>query len=382
MKRVPFFTSLLCFLVLQVHPASAQITGETVILSERVGELVDSSESEKFHVFQNIKGLQSARVIMISDSLLSVVFQIRQPSSAPRVEYQKYSLAVLKVIAEKINHIEGLIDGTYVMGTEPARLRTAAGSSVGERPPPARAGVAGLPAESQAFGRSGASLPAQPLPFSQISASLPMRARYPQFGFTGGIASYEPDAGGLWQRLAAIEEHYRSYGYPIEYARSRAPHDLALFFAATVVFDPSFDVSLEVVRREHVVTYKSIALSGRYFPEKLTMGPLRLFASVGVQAVSYSVSAVQSYHDPIGPADSVGRFMMFVEVDIQGTENVLSWFLGAGLELGRTPAFTPGLSAFVRYVFSPDLALSSSVGEGVVKTEGYLFGVTLTIYFQ
>jgi hypothetical protein len=319
---------------------------------------------------------------MTSDSLFYVAVEITQQSSPPRVEYLKYSLSVLKVIAEKINHVEGLMNGTYVMGTEPAGVRTASGSNVVGRLSPAQVGVAPSPAESQAFGRSRLSLSAESLPFSQISASLPIRARYPQFGFAGGVATYKPDAGSVWHLLGGIEEHYRSYGYPVDHETPDDSRPLAVCFSATVVVSPSFDVSLDVIRQEGFVKYKSVGLRGRYFPAEFDFGPLRLFGSAGFQVGWYSISSVCQYHDQIGSRDSLGRYMMFVHVDIQGAERAFSSFLGTGVELGHTPEFTPAISIFARYLISPDIDISSSLGEGVIRTRGFSFGATITVYFH
>ncbi len=141
MTRQAFSCTLLFALLIAGPSGFAQITGDLVILSPRVGEYIDAAESKFFHVFQSVKGLKRAHVIVTRDSLLYVIFEIENPPLPPKTEYIQYSPTLLNVIAEKIEHIEGLTDGTYVMGTQPAILTTIHGTSPAVRVPTRRHAV-------------------------------------------------------------------------------------------------------------------------------------------------------------------------------------------------------------------------------------------------
>lgn len=359
-------------------PAVSQIQGETVILSDRVGEVIDAAERERFHVFPNVKGFQSARVLQTADSLFYVVFEIEQPTGEPQLEYKQYSVAVLRVIAEKIEHFEELVDGSYTIGTQPARLKTVAGTRIAE--PAVRTGA--VTARGAAAG-PGLTLPSfEPLPFSDISARIPIASRYPQYSFSGGVVSYRPDASDVWKLVWAIAESYRSGGYAIAHQSSSDSYDLAVGFAATVAFSPTFDGSLEVVRQKGFVTYKSAGLSARFFPPEVDFDAVRLYGSAGIHLSWYGVNVAPTYGNRVGPVDSVGRFVMLATISIRGSQRILGSSLGAGIEVGRPPGFPFGLTAYARYIFSNDITVSSPAGEGVIRTRGVQVGATLTIHFE
>ena len=67
-----YFLSMMLFIcsyLLTFVPLAAQEEeGEIIIISERVGKEIDQTEREKFALFQEIKGFQSAAHIKLSDN--------------------------------------------------------------------------------------------------------------------------------------------------------------------------------------------------------------------------------------------------------------------------------------------------------------------------
>lgn len=363
-------TCALLFALLIAGPSSsAQVTGDLVILSPRVGDYIDSAESAFFHVFQNVKGLQRAHVIVTRDSLLYVVFEIDNPPMPQKIEYVQYSLTLINLIAEKIEHIEGLIDGTYVMGTQPAALRTIHGTSPAVRVPTRMAGRPNPVSE-----------PYDALPLA--GRVVPMTARYPQFGFTAGVSTYDPDLGELLNLVTSVEDYYRQTGYPVPYQAPDNSSSVLLLCSASAVFSSSFEMGLDIAYQEGLLTMKGVGVSARYFPAFLRiLEGVRGFLSAGIQLNVYSISSTIDYRSQIGPADSVGRYMMLARISIGGNERQIAPLFGAGIQYGHTGDNPIGLTVFMKYLLAQPLTVSSRVGSCQIKTSSAMFGVSAALYF-
>ena len=374
MTRQAFSCTLLFALLIAGPSGFAQITGDLVILSPRVGEYIDAAESEFFHVFQSVKGLQRAHVIVTRDSLLYVIFEIENPPSPPKTEYIQYSPTLLNVIAEKIEHIEGLTDGTYVMGTQPAILTTIHGTSPAVRVPtlaPRRP-----TASEERYRRNLEDV----LPLA--GPVVPRSTRYPQFGMTAGVSTYNPDLSELPSLITSVEDYYRQTGYPIRYLVPDDDPGMVLLFSVSVVLSPSFEMSLDVAYQEGLLTVKTAAIGARYFPALLHFfDGLRGFLTAGMQISSYSISSHLNYGDRIGPDDALGRYMILARMSIAGSERRVVPLLGGGIEFGHTGGNPIGLSVFAKYLLGPQLIVSSRTGSCAIQTGGAMFGLSLTLYF-
>lgn len=370
MTRQAFSCALLFALLTTGPSSSAQITGDLVILSPRVGEYVDAAESEFFRVFQNVKGLQRAHVIVTRDSLFYVIFEIEDPPLPPKIKYVQYSHPLLNMIAEKIEHIEGLTDGTYVMGTQPALLTTIHGTSPAVR----------VPTPTASRPRAGTErYPHDALPLA--GRLVPKTTRYPQFGFTAGISTYSADFAELRNLLTSVEDYYRQTGYRIRYQVPDDSPSIVLLFSANAVFSSSFEMSLDVTRQEGFLTVKSAGISARYFPAFLNFFEgARGFLTAGIQLNLYSISSQLDYGNPIGPTDSVGRYMMLARVSFVGSERQIVPLLGTGIEFGHVGENPIGLTVFAKYLLASQLTVSSRVGSCPIKTRNAMFGVSVTLY--
>jgi hypothetical protein len=362
-----------CMLLFSPWALRGQIAGDLVILSDRVGEYIDAGERDRFHLFQNINGFRSAQVVQTADARFIVVFEIEIPPAPPRVEYREYSSGILMIIAEKIDHLEGLLDGSYVMRTTPASLRTVAGTPVRIAATPG----APLSLSDGPLFRSG---PAS-VRYGKPGAP-PSPQRYPQFGFTAGIVNYAPDLAGLWDLVGVMESRYRDAGYAIDHKTDPGLTAMLQIYSATVVFSRSFSVSADVIRHAGYLDLKGVGVSLRYSSAEADFGGIRAYGSAGIQMSSFAISKQLEYGNRIGPIDSVGRYMMLGAVTLHGSKTVLTGSLTVGVELGHVPEFFPGIAAFLGYYASPDFSISSPTDTRMIQTGALILGASLTIYFE
>lgn len=107
-----------------------QDTAKVVILSERVGPDIELEDQRAFRLFGQIKDFYCATVYQRPDSTFFVRIVLQSPDGTRRDTTIDYPSTLLLMMAEKINHFEGLERGTYRFGTDPAALHFAEGGSV------------------------------------------------------------------------------------------------------------------------------------------------------------------------------------------------------------------------------------------------------------
>ncbi len=133
------FTSILSFvIILSVVFLKAQDSARVIIISNAVGETIDQTEKEHYHLLPSVKNFVSAAFYRAPDSTYFAQVEIiddKGQQSLIKVDYSEVSLFML---AEKINHYKDLVAGNYVMGQDPAKIQIVGGPEVGWTPPPPR----------------------------------------------------------------------------------------------------------------------------------------------------------------------------------------------------------------------------------------------------
>lgn len=104
-------------------------TGQVVILSDRVGPVIDREERDRFHLFSMHKQYVSAVVLQRPDSTFVVRFTIGNEGSR-RDSLVPYGEPLLRNMAEVIDHIEEIEAGTYRIGEDRVRLKLLSGAPV------------------------------------------------------------------------------------------------------------------------------------------------------------------------------------------------------------------------------------------------------------
>ncbi len=180
---------LLCASAAQAQNAPIADTGRVVILSQRVGPVIDSTEREKFSLFQGIlirnfgstQSYRKAVVVQLLDSTYWVRLTVGLKNQPERDTLVAYSPAVIRQLAEKIDHFEAIQAGTY-------RSETPAGSLASGKLPLA-------PAEGYLYPRY----------FPALDFGIGLRTYSPDFSGLSGVFGRAPNLG-VSPFLSAIAE--------------------------------------------------------------------------------------------------------------------------------------------------------------------------------
>jgi hypothetical protein len=95
-----------------------------VILSLRVGSVIDAAERERYELFQGIKGFDRAVFLQTPEKTYYARIMLMGPDGRKETTAQ-YTEDQLKALAEQIEHFEDLKEGKYRMGDQPAKIQLA-----------------------------------------------------------------------------------------------------------------------------------------------------------------------------------------------------------------------------------------------------------------
>jgi hypothetical protein len=98
---------------------------KVVILSPRVGSVIDAAERQRYELFPEIRGFDRAVFLQTPEKTYYAKVMYIEPDGARGDTTLQYSEDTLLVLAERVDHFEGLRQKTYQMGEEPAKLRVA-----------------------------------------------------------------------------------------------------------------------------------------------------------------------------------------------------------------------------------------------------------------
>jgi hypothetical protein len=191
--------SLLLLLWCPFASTTAQLIGgvdstRVVILSDRVGPVIDLQEREQYRLFLQINGFVHAVVLQLPDTTFVIRFTIAEPGGRERDSLVVYGGPLLRNLAERIEHFEEILAGTYRISERPAVLKLATGGAV-VYPTisivAAPTALSGRPPQGQ--------LPSGPLPLSPSHLLYRERAYPFLLDFGVGIRTFSPDLDGLSQ---------------------------------------------------------------------------------------------------------------------------------------------------------------------------------------
>jgi len=115
--------AVLCVCGVALTTLRAQDTGRQLILSERVGADIDEAEASSFGLFRSYNYFQNAVFFRSpSDTYLCRVVTMR-PGSLPETTWTTMASGSVLLIAERIQHYDELVKGTYTIGSVPPVIR-------------------------------------------------------------------------------------------------------------------------------------------------------------------------------------------------------------------------------------------------------------------
>jgi hypothetical protein len=101
-----------------------------LVISPRVGSVVDSLERANYRLFRSIHDFESASYVQAPDSSFWVWIMMKFPNGNVQDSAFEISYRILEQSAEWIDHQEELLNGTYVMGSSPVEIYYADGPRV------------------------------------------------------------------------------------------------------------------------------------------------------------------------------------------------------------------------------------------------------------
>jgi hypothetical protein len=332
----------------------AQDTDKVVILSPRVGTMIDASERDHFHLFPQIKGFNRAVVYETPGKTYYIVIVSVRPNGTTKQTIVPYRENELLTLAEQIDHFEDLEKGTYQMGQQQATLRV--------------------------VGRQDQVVEQQSdlLPFALKTNESPLES-FPQLGVGVGISASSLDPGGIAVAFNAIEEKYRKQGYtiihqslnldpPMQY-RCNLTLRLSQSFALLVDVGRSFGTGLEL---------KTVSARALYCFRVFEQRWVRPFAGGGILFSHFSIEKEYGDQNRISPIQSSGVYDYLESVSAEGGN--IGLMLDAGIDLMPSPA--GAISVYLNYVTSSTAeATVDGIQHASVKFGGLVPGVRLSIYF-
>ncbi|MDE3058562.1 MAG: hypothetical protein KGJ59_11470 [Bacteroidota bacterium] len=130
MKNRLLVLASLTFTLLPPATASAQTLADTVVLSSRIGEVINQTERAHYHLFPVDTNFVSAIFFRSSDGNFFARVTLLGPDGKQVVKNRTYTAALLLQLAEKINHYEDLVADNYTMGKDPATIQIIGGKSL------------------------------------------------------------------------------------------------------------------------------------------------------------------------------------------------------------------------------------------------------------
>jgi hypothetical protein len=182
-----------------------------VILSQRVGETIDRTEQARYHLFDGIDALDSARVFQIDSGRFRVVFTLADPSGVQRESTAVISLAQAFRLSEIIDNIEEIQQMRYVsrqsaltIWVDGRAIVRAAAQFVAAHDPAERTG-------SSKYWRPGYD---RNLPLGEAPGPQPRSMQY-VFFIGAGMNFHTGSITTVESMYAEIESRYGRSGFPV-----------------------------------------------------------------------------------------------------------------------------------------------------------------------
>ncbi len=363
--------AILGLLQMPVAAAAAQVSDQVIILSPRVGEVIDSKERELYHLFPGIHDFREA------------VFY-RTPANACYVLVRRTSGADTTIALSE----SALMEASQFIDTREATEREScrpdstvvkktvvdAGSlrSASEKNPPAQRSPSG--SLSQAIPPAGRNPKDDLLPF----AGNDKPAHYPSFGIGLGVGMYHSEMTGVEAAFAAIEDGYRAAGASVPRV---ATIDLDPMQLLTISFRPNntflfaCEAGFSGNEFKNSISTKVKMIGGlayaHYAPGANRM--LTLFAGLGGGACRFSMTkpynaTLASYND--------GSRDILKHISLNGGGSYFTTSGGLTFHMAPQAAF----EIFAQHVSMKTVSTVTPEGPVSVDLAGTIFGVRLTLF--
>ncbi len=366
MMRYSHFHTL-AFLIVLAFPreGQGQDSARIVILSPRVGAVIDQPARERYHLFSQFGNFHDALFYVTSDSLCYARITLGEGADASDTTIH-YSSQAIKMLADKIEHFKEISSGAYTIGADPPRLsydgmtrashkRDTALIAAQRKIMAENAWKKNHPDNAAGGGESLAWKPGDAYPFERNAALTP-RSAYAHMGFGIGFAYYSPDLSSLDADLQAVEEKYSITSHPLS-----RPEDLCTIRLAIDAHPYEFGFDA-VTNFRSDVTLLGFVIYGMYSLYQINAD--QLAAGVGLSYVSvnanvdYGVNLYENYY--------------LDQVVVKGGS------FGGILKGAYTHCFTPGF----HFQLAADYRLQADLLSGRKGFSGFSAGVIFMFFIN
>ena len=380
---------LLFFLiVLNIQPnISAQSAFKIVIISPRVGEIIDSSEKEYFHLFQSIKGFNQAIFFMDStDSYFASVYFIDKNRTTVDTVIE-YSKPYLIRTSELIDNFEQANSGNYQFVRTEYDFPTINDSNnllSAVSLPLVTANSYSQTSKISVENKGNYSIGSKDynlLPLSEQKVDIDLDY-YPILGFGIGISTVLTATSDINSTLTSIEDKYRNQGYSIKHNEYQPESSGYLWLCLKVKIIKNISVSLDVASTlgQSPSKMNSIKLFGTYKFDVFELKSQGPYVGVGINYLAVTLSESFSYRDRISPIDTTGRFEYLGNINITGEGSSFGINFTAGLDIYLSSI---GIDLYTDYNLMSPITLNSGDNNSKLNLNfsGFTFGAILFIYF-
>ena len=335
----------------------AQDSVKTVILSPRVGQEIDSTERAYFRIFSHIIGFERATMFQRSDSSYFVRVTFQPVYGTMRDTIIDFPEIQVFMTAEKINHFEGIIDGSYRLGMDPARPTYADGKT-----------TSGKNAGLQNHGTNiGSGLYADWLPLVPDSVDELLIDDPIGIWMGVGLSSYAPDYCGLSVAYRAVEGKYRAQGILVGHREPSFGSSTVLWLNFKFRLSGEFLILLDAgTQLDGEVGFKAAAASLQYNLRMFSQGAVHPYVAAGIG--HYRISATQQYGSSIGQGITLDALL----IDAAS----FGYSFSVGIEGGNRFIWT----VFASYLQVPVAHLRTSLGtDANIDMSSVLLGAKISI---
>ncbi len=352
MIRTALLLSLIAALWLAVK-ADAQDSMQRIIVSNRVGVVINSRDQERFGLFQQFQNFSHAFFYRTSDSAYHCWIQYETPAGIKDSVFN-CSEAYLLRLQEWIDHYEDIQSGGYRMGDDPPKSLAIEGENA----------TADSAYRYSIFG-------SDILPISQNENEIEIE-EFPTMSFGVGVSSFSLDLSRLNAAYSAIEDHLASANFPVPHQTPQLNVAPVLWYSLEIRVAHPVSILLEAA--DHDAGGESFSgVSGSILysfdlPDTRLMHPY-----LGLGIGKYHYSETVNYGTPI---DSLGNYLDAIKSE----GGSIGWLILSGVELRSDHGF--GLCLSVNYLAAP--MMNTSLPEGIsaeVSLSSFIFGARLSYTF-
>ena len=374
MKRIVLIIALLLPASLSAQKPETADSAMVIILSPRVGAEIDAEEAAEYHVFGQFTGFLWGEFFLVNGNEYVLHAVLVDRSGAQRDTLVPFPHQLVILLAEKIDHIEELKNGTYHLRGEEMTFPTIVVSrptgvlwTAAHAPQTSDSLRTALPQKSPLRTYPATVPPMQDeLPFAGLSADDGRsQIHYPNFGFGIGYGFFDIKLDGLTGALGAALLPYQSQTTPSTTSENDSRTGPMTWGHIQVRISPSITVRGEV----------GYAVGPEGFTYNVVLGaveynflPLSLVRPyVGIGFGNYHFELTRRY-DWIVSRDQNNGYTTLDGITLRGSR--LGFVIRCGIEL--FPLQMPGLDLCACYsMVSPIDITSGAIGPTSISISGF-----------